>query len=117
MSHNAAFVTLLTKTEYLPGALVVHQSLVDVGSKYPFVVMVTPAVCERDREIMRKRGMRLRDIESLTPEEGTHTVADHDNRFRDTWTKLRYVVDLSSVRGGVINHRFRAFELAEYDVS
>ena len=91
MAHNAAFVTLLTKTEYLPGTLVVHDSLVDVGSRYPFVVMVTPAVCERDRKIMTRRGIVLRDIESLRPEEGTHTMDDHDHRFQDTWTKLRCV--------------------------
>ena len=91
MSRNAAFVTLLTKTAYLPGTLVLHQSLLDVESKYPFVVMVTPTVAERDREILRKRGITLRDIDSLVPEEGRHVVANHDMRFRDTWTKLRYV--------------------------
>lgn len=98
MARQAAFVTLLTKTAYLPGTLVLHLSLKNVGAKYPLVVMVTPTVTERDREILRKRGIKLRDIESLAPEAGKHSLSTHDARFTDTWTKLR------------------AFELEEYEV-
>ncbi|KAJ3558036.1 hypothetical protein NM688_g1145 [Phlebia brevispora] len=97
MAPNAAYATLLTKTDYLPGALVLHQSLRDVDAKYPLVVMTTPSVSEVDKEILAKRGIKLRDIESLRPEPGTHILPAHDIRFQDTWTKLR------------------AFELAEYD--
>ncbi|KAF7793395.1 hypothetical protein EIP86_004507 [Pleurotus ostreatoroseus] len=118
MPEKAAFVTLLTKTEYLPGTLVLHASLVDAGSKYPFVVMVTPAVCERDRQIMARRGIKLRDIESLRPEEGKHTLDDHDERFRDVWTKLRCASRTLAAWGDVTvltEWTCRAFELVEYD--
>ena len=98
MARNGAFVTLLTKPAYLPGTLVLHQSLMDVGTQYPFVVMVTPTVTEDDREILVKRGIMVRDIDSLAPEAGRNNLAAHDARFRDTWTKLR------------------AFELEEYEV-
>ena len=89
MAHNSAYVTLLTKTEYLAGALVLHKSLVDAGSKYPLVVMVTPPVSEEVRTILQRHGMVIVEVESLRPKEGSHALAAHDIRFQDTWTKLR----------------------------
>lgn len=97
MSQNGAFVTLLTKPSYLAATLVLHYSLVSVKSKYPLVVMATPDLGGDARDSLRKRGIVIRDINSLRPVAGTHTLAAHDNRFNDTWTKLR------------------AFELSEYD--
>jgi alpha-N-acetylglucosamine transferase len=92
MATNAAYVTLLTKTEYLAGALVLYQSLLDVGTKYPLVVMVTPPVQKSVRTVLEKRRITLVDVESLLPKAGSHLLANHDIRFQDTWTKLRYVV-------------------------
>ena len=89
MSRNGAFVTLLTKTAYLPGTLVLHQSLIDVGARYPLVVMVTPTLLERDKEILKRRGIEMREIDTLAPEAGKHSLALHDARLQDTWTKLR----------------------------
>lgn len=86
---KAAFVTLLTKTSYIAGALVLHQSLVNVGSKYPFVVMVTPGLPFEAREVLRKRGITMVEVESLQPRDGGHILSAHDSRFADTWTKLR----------------------------
>ena len=89
MAPNAAYVTLLTKTEYLAGALVLHQSLRDVHTKYPLVAMVTPPVQRAVRTILEKRGIILVDVDSLLPSEGSHALSAHDIRFEDTWTKLR----------------------------
>ena len=91
MTRNAAYVTLLTRTEYLPGTLVVESSLRSVGSKYPFVVMVTPALPKVARDVLTKRGVKIREIERVDPAEGLHTLSAHDARFADTWTKLRCV--------------------------
>lgn len=91
MSRNAAYVTLLTKAEYLPGALVVECSLKSVGSKYPLVVMVTPTLSKDARDVLTRRGVKMREIERIDPTEGTHTLSAHDARFTDTWTKLRCV--------------------------
>ncbi|KAI0757153.1 nucleotide-diphospho-sugar transferase [Daedaleopsis nitida] len=96
-SRKAAYVTLLTAHAYLPGVLVLHDCLVSVGAKYPLVVMTTPSLSPGAREVLKKRGMIVRDIDHLYPSEGTYKLAEHDARFRDTWTKLR------------------AFELIEYD--
>lgn len=97
MSRNAAYVTLLTRENYLPGALVVDHCLKAVHSKYPFVVMITPELSQRARDVLTKRGITVREIQSLQPSSGSHTLATHDARFADTWTKLR------------------GFELVEYD--
>lgn len=90
MSRKAAYVTLLTKTSYLAGTLVLDHSLRGVHSKYPLVVMVTPSLAPEAREILRMRGILTRDVQKLQPREGAHTLTAHDARFADTWTKLRY---------------------------
>ncbi|KAJ7706052.1 nucleotide-diphospho-sugar transferase [Mycena rosella] len=97
MSLNAAFVTLLTKVSYLAGALVLDDGLRDTKSKYPLVVMVTPDLPQEVRDVLIKRGIPMREIRSLQPGEGVHSLATADARFQDTWTKLR------------------AFELEEFD--
>lgn len=89
MSPNGAYVTLLTKTSYLPGTLVLDYGLRAVDSKYPLVVMITPSLPEEARTVLEKRGIKTREVQTLQPEEGVHSLAAHDVRFADTWTKLR----------------------------
>ncbi|KAF7969214.1 hypothetical protein HWV62_27915 [Athelia sp. TMB] len=93
-----AFVTLLTQTSYLPGALVLARSLRTtqpegpqgyVGSKYPLVVMVTPQLPQDARDVLSKEKIATREVDILMPAEGTHVLSSHDARFADTWTKLR----------------------------
>lgn len=100
MTLKAAYVTLLTKTSYLPGTLVLAHSLRNTppegpqgyaGSKYPLIVMVTPQLPQEAREVLSKENIVTRDVQSLQPAEGAHKLASHDARFADTWTKLRYV--------------------------
>ncbi|KAG6820376.1 hypothetical protein H0H93_001347 [Arthromyces matolae] len=97
MNPKAAYVTLLTKSSYLAGTLVLDYGLRAVHSKYPLVVMVTPSLPLEAREVLTQRGILMREVESLHPRENSHTLASHDERFADTWTKLR------------------GFELTEYD--
>lgn len=96
MTLNAAYVTLLTKSAYLAGALVLHQSLLEVGSRYPLAIMVTPTLPDEARQVLEKRNIKMLEIESLRPTEGAHVLAAHDERFADTWTKLRYAQELSN---------------------
>ena len=91
MSPKAAYVTLLTVPSYLPGVLVLHASLLAVGAQYPLVVMATPSLSPQVRSVLQGRGIAIRDVDHLQPEEGTHKLEDHDSRFRDTLTKLRFV--------------------------
>lgn len=88
-SKGKAYATLLTRTTYLPGVLVLEYGLRSAGSKYPLVVMVTPALPEEAKDILRKRSITVVEVLSLQPREGSHTLAAHDARFADAWTKLR----------------------------
>ncbi|KAG6832451.1 hypothetical protein H0H92_001497 [Tricholoma furcatifolium] len=97
MVRKAAYVTLLTKTSYLAGTLVLEYGLRSVQSKYPLVVMVTPSLPIEARDVLHNRGILTREVDYLEPRENTHTLNAHDTRFADTWTKLR------------------GFELIEYD--
>lgn len=91
MNPRAAYVTLLTKTSYLPGTLVLDHGLRSVNSKYPLVVMVTPSLPFDARETLRKSRIVIREVATLQPEDGAHRLAAHDARFADTWTKLRCI--------------------------
>ncbi|QRW13438.1 glycosyltransferase family 8 protein [Ceratobasidium sp. AG-Ba] len=93
---NSAFVTLLTNPEYLPGVLVLHDSLQSrpVSSAYPLVVMVTSSVPPQAREILRLRNIKTRTVQPMGPEPGKWSVDPHDSRFIEAWTKLR-VFELS----------------------
>ncbi|KAH9944519.1 nucleotide-diphospho-sugar transferase [Epithele typhae] len=92
-----AYATLLTADSYLPGVLTVHASMVVAGCRYPLVVMATPSLSVEARAALKGRGIIVRDVETLRPDDGKHTLDAADVRFGDTWTKLR------------------AFELVEYE--
>ncbi|KAI0936171.1 hypothetical protein AcW1_000473 [Taiwanofungus camphoratus] len=94
---RGAYVTLLTRPGYLPGALVLHQCMASVRSAYPLVAMVTSDLPRDVQEVLRRRGIVLKEVEHLQPQEGTHMLSAHDERFAETWTKLK------------------AFDLVEYD--
>lgn len=98
-NRPAAYVTLLTKPSYLAATLVLERSLRSVASVYPLVVMITPQLPEAARNILRRKNIATREVEELHPPEGRYQLPAIDERFRDTWTKLRVL------------------ELVEYDVS
>ena len=81
------FATIVTKREYLPGALVVAAGLRKAGSKYPFTILATPGLDTTCRDVCARYGIGIRDIDPLLPPDGTKETSDV--RFADTWTKLR----------------------------
>lgn len=89
-SQGKAWATLLTKTSYLQGALVLADSLARHRSKYPLVVFATQELPQVARDTLDARGIRVRDIDFLEPpKENRGELDEHDRRFADTWTKLR----------------------------
>jgi hypothetical protein len=90
MARRVAYVTLLTKTSYLPGVLVLDHTLRSVDSAFPLIVMATPTLPQDARSVLERRGISIRPIESLNPP-GGHSLSSYDARFADTWTKLRCV--------------------------
>ena len=104
-----AWVTLLTKPDYVPGEkkrlltpsifasadsgltglLTVHYTLQRVSS-YPLVVMATSTLPASSRSIVRSRGMEIVEVDHLAPGEGRHGGFDPQFvRLVDAWTKLR----------------------------
>jgi hypothetical protein len=118
---NGAYITLLTSPSYLAGILVLHASLLTSKTRYPFVAMVTPSLGNDVCDVLKRRGIIVREVQSLRPEEGKHRLHEHDRRFADTWTKLRFgpfhceAANITRLINAVLFDR--AFELVEYDVS
>ena len=94
----AAYVTLLSNVSYLPATLVLEQSIRAVNSSYPLIVMATTSLAGSAKQVLKKRGVQIVDVDSLQPEPGIHKLAGGDTRFADTWTKLR-CVSVIRVRG------------------
>ncbi|KIY72844.1 glycosyltransferase family 8 protein [Cylindrobasidium torrendii FP15055 ss-10] len=86
---KAAWVSLLSKDEYLAGLLVVEYGLRSVKSQYPLIVMVTESVPELTRDILRKRGLKLVEVSRLAPTAGREKFGEFDARFGETWSKVR----------------------------
>ena len=82
-----AWVTLLTNPGYVPGVRVLNASLAGVGSAYPLVVMVTPAIDADTRRTLADEGCQVREVEPLRPPEGLRDRYANA-RFAEVWTKL-----------------------------
>lgn len=71
---KAAWATLLTADNYLPGLLVFSYSLLhgldgQPGSRYPLVVMVTPEVSTQTRAVVRQLGCQVHEVQALIPKQ------------------------------------------------
>lgn len=83
-----AWITLLTQPDYLTGVQTLHKSLLNSGTAYPLVVMVTeniePAICRR----LKDDGCDVIAVAPLNPQQD---LAHHyaSARFAEVWTKLR----------------------------
>jgi hypothetical protein len=89
MLRKAAYVTLLTKDSYLPGALTLDYSLKSVQSRYPLIVLVTSTLPQHTKDVLIRCGIPFREVQPLRPGDGQSILTEYDERFADTWTKLR----------------------------
>ena len=60
-----AYITLLSTNEYLDGVLVLHQSLKEVGAKYPLVVVVTNNINPYSRNILSQKKIQTIEVENF----------------------------------------------------
>ncbi|SCV70942.1 BQ2448_3704 [Microbotryum intermedium] len=84
---TCVWATLLTKTSYLQGCVVLDASLKHHDSQYPLVVFATASLPHPARQVLQARSIEVHDIEYLKPNDKTY-LDEHDHRFADTWTKL-----------------------------
>lgn len=88
-----AWVTLLTRSSYLPGVITLSWSLFNHATAYPLVVLITPSLpqsCVRALELESTHNslLRIHPIEPLVLHQNRKTTLIAA-RFEDTWTKLR----------------------------
>jgi len=88
-----AWVTLVTRASYLPGAVLLAYTLHKHSSKYPLIVLTT-ASFPKDLLHSLKEECRLTNsihhtISSLSPPPDNLPPRLIAERFADTWTKLR----------------------------
>lgn len=89
---NYAYITLITRANYLAGVVLLAHTLRERGSRYPLIVLYTSSLsvaafkaleCEAERS-----NLILRKCELLIPP-AHHQLNVAVDRFTDTWTKLR----------------------------
>lgn len=90
--QNYAYATLITRSSYLAGVVILADSLRKQGSQYPLVVLYTSnlnvdAVRALKLEA-RSSNIILQQCDHLLPPKGTEVTLIAE-RFADTWTKLR----------------------------
>ncbi|TVY15098.1 Galactinol synthase 6 [Lachnellula arida] len=88
-----AWVTLVTKASYLPGAVLLAYSLQKHKSRYPLIILTTPSfpaslIPQLQEECSLSNGIHL-PIDPLSPPPHNLPPSLIAARFADTWTKLR----------------------------
>lgn len=61
-----AYITLLSTPEYLDGVLILHQSLIETGAKYPLYVGITPNIPPDVREVLMKKKINIIELTSFS---------------------------------------------------
>jgi len=90
-SENA-YCTLITRSSYLAGVLILAYTLKKSGSSYPLIVLYTDTLPESSIRALSLEvpcsNLILHHVSGLLPRENIHInlIAE---RFKDTWTKLR----------------------------
>lgn len=82
-------MTLLSRTSYLAGTLVLYHSLMATKPKYPFVVAVTDTLPQDAQETLKRFGIELVTVDLLILPASRFDPSKTEARFTDIWTKVR----------------------------
>lgn len=99
-----AWVTLLTRSSYLPGVILLAHSLRRVKSAYPLIVLVTESLSPDSMTALKEIELEVRRVEPLRPKTTVSVVAE---RFADTWDKLR----VFGLEGYEVSYTYYAYTL------
>lgn len=90
MSTSYAYCTLITRSSYLAGVIILAHTLRKHGSPYPLIVLYTDTLSSNAIDVLRaesqRNGLILHPVSALLPAGPVSLIAE---RFADTWTKLR----------------------------
>lgn len=65
MVEKKAYITVLSSEEYLIGVLCLNQSLKNVKSKYPLVVLVNDKISEQAKKVLKENNIEMIDAKSF----------------------------------------------------
>jgi inositol 3-alpha-galactosyltransferase len=94
LNRDQCWVTLVTQSPYLAGAVVLAHSLDRQQSKYQIVVMYTTSPGEEGITVLETEARRSgriisQKISLLLPPKGQENASYVADQFKDTFTKLR----------------------------
>lgn len=99
-----AYVTLLGTNDFIQGTLTLWQSLQNVCSQYPLVVIINSTINKMNRYILDKRGIKYYEMENLAYPDGTT-----QNMIADGWPEGCVSNFASTIQ------KFHIFKLIEYE--
>jgi alpha-N-acetylglucosamine transferase len=82
---NCSFVSIITGDDYLPGLLVLHKSLANTDTKYPFLVLITKDISTSTMSTLDKYHVSHKTVEM---EIDNPTNVDRSHRWFPTYSKL-----------------------------
>jgi glycogenin glucosyltransferase len=83
--ENYAYISIITSDDYLPGLLVLHKTLINTGTEYPFLVLLTSDVSTYTISILEKQNIQYKVIDSII---NNPTDVDKKHRWFSTYSKL-----------------------------
>lgn len=82
---NYAFISIITSDDYLPGLLVLHKSLVETKTQYPFLVLITQDISIDTISILDKHHISYKIVKTKI---NNPTDVDQGHRWFPTYSKL-----------------------------
>ncbi|PWY88203.1 glycosyl transferase family protein [Aspergillus heteromorphus CBS 117.55] len=80
------WASLITNLDYLPGLLTLAHSLQQSKTAYPFIALYTPSFPEDGIDVLTRRGIASRLVDTVTP--SADRTYEQDPRFHEAWKKL-----------------------------
>lgn len=85
VKEKCAFVSVMSTDDYLPGLLVLHESLISTNTKYPFLVLLTKNISPKVVSIIESQCISYKVIDK---EINNPTDVERNHRWFPTYSKL-----------------------------
>ena len=82
---NRTYVSILSTDTYLPGVLVLHNSLSRTAPRYPFLLLITPNVSDRVRRVLTRHGINYNVLEQPI---ANPTGVEETHRWHYNYSKI-----------------------------
>ena len=83
--ESYAFVSIITSDDYLRGLLVLHRSLIDTNTQYPFLTLITEDISVDTVSVLDKHHIPYKVIKTKI---NNPTDVDQSHRWFPTYSKL-----------------------------